>query len=231
LKPFCDVYYPISEAIFVEEICALLPGFLGRRAATMEVEREVAVGNTIADLVVMLERDSCQPRMARPLTVAESVMLSLLRRNGPLLPSEIESRLGSNGKTMQIIENLAKQGMITSARSGHVLTKRCWWGARTLVAVEVKLLRWREALLQARSYRRYADEVYVALPEVFAAPAISAVENFRKYGVGLFIVSESGIRTIAAAKKSREHDWRREFVYSRLISRKEDDPDVDNGFS
>ena len=224
-----SAYQPASEAVFVEEVCALLPGFLRKRAATLEVEREVAVGNTIADLVVMLERESGQPRIARPLTVAESVMLSVLRRNGPLLPNEMESLYGFNGKTEQILLSLSKQGMISSARSGHVVPKRRWWGARSMVAVEAKLLRWREALLQARAYRRYADEAYVALPEALAAPAISEVDKFRMYGVGLLIVSENSIRSVAAAKKSIDHDWRREFVYSRLISGKGRESGVDYG--
>jgi hypothetical protein len=87
-----------------------------------------------------------------------------------------------------------------------------------LIAVEAKLLRWRDALAQAAAYRRYADEVYVALPEGFGAPAIVSADLFRAAGVGLLIVSGNRLRQAVAATVSRDHDWRREFVYSRLTS-------------
>ena len=49
-----------------------------------------------------------------------------------------------------------------------------------VVAVEAKLLRWRDALAQAISYLRFANESYVALPKAvveLTCPPVLSVAN------------------------------------------------------
>ncbi len=212
------VYCPTSEAALVDALCAKLPEFLGKRAATWSIEHELVVGDSIADLIVVLERDGEQPYLPKPLSVAESVILSGLRRNGAIRLDQLEQQCGLNGRTSRIVSRLIELGLIKRMPGGRVSAVRRCWGTRTLLAVEAKLLRWRDALTQANSYRRYADESYVALPEFFAEPALAAIDQFRLAGVGLLIVSGRGIRKAIIAARSREHDWRREFAYSRLTS-------------
>lgn len=65
----------------------------------------------------------------------------------------------------------------------------------TVVAVEVKLRRWQEALGQAKLYRVFADQVYVALDGHSGPPPEAALQAFVTARVGLLLVTR------------REHSW------------------------
>ncbi len=189
---------------------------LAGRAQPRGIEREVVVGDSIADVVVLL--GGAEPRLpvTKPLSVGESVILSVLRRDGATTTDELTRRCGLNGKTQRIVKRLDRLGLLKCSATGRVAVQRSWLNTTKIVAVEAKLLRWRDALAQATSYRRYADEAYVALPEAYAHPALEGAECFLAAGVGLLVVSEHGVRRVIPAGKARDHDWRREFVYSRL---------------
>lgn len=87
-----------------------------------------------------------------------------------------------------------------------------------IVAIEAKLTKWRDALDQAAVYRRYADEAFVLLPAQCAEPAMKARRDFEKAGVGLLVARDTQIVTIFDAIPSTTHDWRRDFVYFRLLA-------------
>lgn len=209
-------FRPASEATLVEELCAQLPVLLGGRAQPRGIEREVVVGDSIADVVVLLGGVEPRVPVTKPLSIGESVILSVLRRDGATTADELMRRCGLNGKTKRLLSRLDRLGLVKCSTTGRVTADRSWLNTTKIVAVEAKLLRWRDALAQATSYRRYADESYVALPEAYAQPALEGAEFFLAAGVGLLVVSEHGARRVIPAGKARTHDWRREFVYSRL---------------
>ncbi len=67
-------------------------------------------------------------------------------------------------------------------------------GARDgeLVAVELKLRDWREALRQAMAYQLAADRAWVAMPLAAASSAYRARWRFEAEGIGLLAVDEGG---------------------------------------
>lgn len=215
-------FRPASEATLVDELCAQLPVLLTGRGRPRGIEREVVVGDSIADVVVLLGGVQPDVPVTKPLSVGESVILSMLRRDGATTTDELTRRCGLNGKAKRILNRLDRLGLVRCSATGRVAAERSWLNTTKIVAVEAKLLRWRDALAQATSYRRYADESYVALPEAFAQPARQGSEFFRAAGVGLVVVSEHGARRVIPAARARDHDWRREFVYSRLTSKGSD---------
>lgn len=212
-------FHPELESSLVETLCLQLPAVLSSRAISWSIEREFAVGGSIADVVAVVGVSEQQPTLPAPLSVAECVVMSVLRREGAATEEEIALRCGLNGKTKRVLARLSKIGLVKTGRGGRISAVPKWWGPRRILAVEAKLFRWKQALAQAVAYRTYADEVYVALPDAFAAPAISAACEFKAAGVGLLVVSEDRIRKVVAARVSYEHDWRREFVYSRVTSK------------
>lgn len=56
-------------------------------------------------------------------------------------------------------------------------------------AFEAKLIRWRDALEQARRNTCFAHYCYVAIPSCSAGPALRARDEFRRHGVGLVVVT------------------------------------------
>ncbi len=75
-------------------------------------------------------------------------------------------------------------------------------GEDILVAVELKLARWRQALRQAVAYQLWAHESYVALPFPRALAAVRHRHAFEAEGVGLFAVLDGGVRTFLRASAS-----------------------------
>jgi hypothetical protein len=215
--PHRDAYSPELESLLVEELCLLLPTFLRSRQAPWDVFREVTVGRSIADVVAVAScRCAREHQSIAPLSAAESVVLSVLRAGGPAAEADLVRTCGLNGKTAQTVKQLEVAGLVRRRRDGVVQVSRLCGRARSVVAVEAKLVRWREALSQAVTYRRYADEAYVALPEAHARPAVANASEFRSSGVGLMVVASGRVRTAIAATRSTLHGWEREFVYSRL---------------
>lgn len=61
-----------------------------------------------------------------------------------------------------------------------------------LVAVELKMRNWREAIRQALAYQLAADHVWVAMPLAAASTAYRARWRFEAEGVGLLAVDDGG---------------------------------------
>ncbi len=61
-----------------------------------------------------------------------------------------------------------------------------------LVAVELKLRDWREALRQAMAYQLAAERVWVAMPLAAASSAYRARWRFEAEGIGLLAVDDAG---------------------------------------
>jgi hypothetical protein len=215
--PRSDAFRPELESLLVEELCLLLPSFLRSRHAPWDVFREVTVGGSIADVVAVAGCHCGKEHpTVGPLSAAESVVLAVLRAGGPACESDLVKTCGLNGKTARTVKHLETAGLVRRRPNGAVEALRVCRPARSLVAVEAKLVRWRDALSQATTYRRYADEAFVALPEAHARPAVENAQEFRAAGVGLLIVGSGRVRAAIAAARSSAHGWEREFVFSRV---------------
>ena len=71
-----------------------------------------------------------------------------------------------------------------------------------LLAVELKVARWRQALRQAVAYQVWAPEAYVALPFPCAIRAARHRDRFETEGVGLLAVLGRDVRTFLPAAPS-----------------------------
>jgi GNAT superfamily N-acetyltransferase len=75
-------------------------------------------------------------------------------------------------------------------------------------AFEAKLKSWRQALAQAHRNRCFAHRSYVVLPAYTAYRALRFEPEFRRRGVGICLVSESGlVELIQSASESPCLDW------------------------
>ena len=71
-----------------------------------------------------------------------------------------------------------------------------------LHAFEAKLLKWREALEQARRNACFAHYTYVALPPRAAERALKAKDDFRRHGVGLLVLTGNEARLAIRPRKN-----------------------------
>lgn len=87
-----------------------------------------------------------------------------------------------------------------------------------LVAVELKLARWREAVRQAVAYQVWAPHAYVALPFPRAIRAARHRPRFEAEGVGLLAVLDGDVRTFwPAAPSPRLFPSLTDLVRARLV--------------
>lgn len=213
---------PSSEAVLVHQVLANI-GVLHQQDATRPVvacRREVSVGRTVADIVSILAAQGAAPSVpTTALTVLESVVLATLRRHGATRIDLLERRCGLVARTLRgsKLSRLHATGIVTRSPGGRIALARPWTTHFRVIAIEAKLTKWREALAQAVLYRRYADWVYVALPEGLATMALLSQDLFEAAGVGLLLVRSDRLSIALLPSNNSDHDWRREFVLSRLL--------------
>lgn len=203
------------ESDLVADLVGHLPGYLHRVARECAIQTEVRVGSSIADVVAALVPTGAT-RLPPPLSARESVIVSALRQSGPTRIDVLERRCGMPAATMRggILARLESVGLVCRGAGGRIALGH-WCRASALIAIEAKLTRWVDALEQALAYRQFADRVYVALPADRVIQPLRARAMFERAGVGLLSVNGK-IRCEIRARALIAHDWRREYVYSRL---------------
>ena len=209
--------FHLYESDLVSDLVAHLPAYLNRPKRTCAIHREVGVGRSIADVVAALL--PAGPRRPPPaLTVRDSVLVNLLRQHGPTRIDVLEKLCGMPAKSLRgdHVRRLQASSILMVGAGGRVALTR-WCRSSALIAIEAKLTRWLDALEQAYEYRRFADRVFVALPADCIAPALRARPMFERAGIGLLAVNGCIRQEIRAAAVTT-HDWRREYVYCRLLA-------------
>ena len=204
-----------TESELVEYAIPLLSRHFG---SEFDISTEVAVGRSVADVVLVFPRQG-RISTAYPLTVTESVVLSTLRSMGRSTRIDIlESRCGLNRRELRNggLDRLVDERLVQMGRGGKV-SSRAFSRWAKILAFEAKLEKWRSALRQAVTYRSFADLSYVLIPSENAKHAIAQIDSFRSSGVGLLTVEENAIKTHARAVRSYDHNWKREYLVSRLL--------------
>jgi hypothetical protein len=85
-----------------------------------------------------------------------------------------------------------------------------------IYAIEAKLYRWRDAIKQASTYRKFADRAYVALPESTISSLVLGESEAN--GVGVIAVGPGGaIRVLTSAISTTSVSAARLWLLSRLM--------------
>jgi len=208
-----------SEKQFVKEFQGLLAKYLEELSSNIILETEVSAGRTIADLVALISPEGVEPPIKESLSALESVIISTLRQNGATRIDILEKRCGMPQKSLRngSINRLIDWGVVDRGPGGRVSLSNNWSDQYRIIAVEAKLYKWQQALEQAILYKKYADDVYVVLPTQNAPLDQTSIEKFKANGVGLIIIAEEILKIVIPAVQNQFHDWRRDFVLSRLI--------------
>lgn len=107
----------------------------------------------------------------------------------------------SEHATTSAITALKRVGAITSRDSGEValLPGLEVLDSVQLVAIEMKLKRWRDALQQAMDYRSFADEAYVVLDGNQVRLNDEITNAFVANGIGLFLQRNEELENVVTA--------------------------------
>ena len=181
---------------------------------------EVGVGSCIADIAGLVVQRQSLPNIDKPFTITECIVLAHLRNHGSTRIDLLEKRCGLECGSLRTgaLQRLESLGAIRFGAGGQIgLRSRSI--RYSIIAVEAKLQRWRDALRQATGYTLYADHSFVLLPREYSEAAIESKDVFRNANVGLLVFDEvHGLHCHLNAPRIRNHGWRRDFIYSSLVS-------------
>jgi|GEM_PF-2830332 len=175
---------------------------------------EVPVGGQIPDIVfVGVGGEPTLDAGPRRWTLKHSGVAWALRVGGPLYVAEIADAVCERSeRVLPIVEDLIDGNVARATPGGKVALRRNTHLLRSeVIAIELKLARWRDALAQALSYRLFANRVLVALDRTRATSV--DLQAFRSEGVGLVLVGPGKVETAVPPKRMKsnslglEHDY------------------------
>jgi predicted transcriptional regulator len=166
----------------------------------MFVCREPMIAGVIPDL--LLARIPGEPSFpTRPLTSIEAHILAYIRKEAEISEATLREELHLTAiGASRALKRLERLGFIRRSHGGDTLT--CHPNLSDpaeIVAVELKLKRWRQALAQAVKYRTFANRVYVILDGNQSELPSKALEEFKENSVGLILQWRFWLEEIVSA--------------------------------
>ena len=171
------------------------------------------VGTVIPDYV-LISCPQCEPQLDggfEGLTAFESAIVAALLSGRPMRKETLARQLYT--RVERIAPNLTalkRRGIVCELPTGsYALNGGAVPKDLHVVAVEAKLSRWRDAILQAESYLQFANQSFVALPSILATNNDKLLRQCRERGVGVLGVEPESVHLISAARTSqpRSPDW------------------------
>jgi hypothetical protein len=166
----------------------------------VRVVQEPALGPRIPDLLVGVWNDRPAALPAR-LTYVDAAILALFDKAEHLSLADVTAHLHlSSDAGGRHIARLAKFGLL-EAVSENAYSLRHEFRSRSveIIAVEVKLRRWREALAQAVDYLRFSDRAYVVLDAAQSTVREDVERAFAQTGVGLILQRGDDLQEVLPA--------------------------------
>lgn len=97
-------------------------------------------------------------------------------------------------RTNPIIRDLIRSGAVIQSQGGYLeLASAIAAQQAEVIAIEAKLKRWKQALEQARNYKRFANVVVVAMDPDGIPRSPDSKRVFRQSGIGLCAVARGAV--------------------------------------
>ncbi len=164
----------------------------------MRVLREAAIGNVIPDLLIG-QWDADDVRSVPRLSNIARHVLAVLQRSGPSTIEAIQHKLYlSESALTRAVSILRRAGAFQNESQGelHVSPDFARRTNVRLIAIEMKMKRWREALQQAIRYLSFADEAYVVLDGDQVAYTDEMRRAFERAAPGLYFQHGAELRKV-----------------------------------
>jgi hypothetical protein len=183
------------------------------------VLKEPAIGSVIPDVLIGSWRGDLPP-WGNLNAVSRHVLACLSAQK--IVPNEgylCESLLLSSAAADTAVSALKRIGAVVKRDSGEVAIQPEFdvLDSITLIAIEMKLKRWREALDQAVAYRKFADEAHVVLDGNQVRLTDEVRNTFASLGIGLFLqFGRMVTRVLGASAETPTASGDRLFALSKL---------------
>jgi DNA-binding MarR family transcriptional regulator len=178
------------------------PSMLGIDSASCDVLTEMQVGMRIPDLLLVF-RDPAELLAPVKLSYFECALLAFTLRTGTSTVTDLAAATYASREDVETrVGRLAHLGFLKRRGDEFTAAKRIGRRVR-IIAVEAKLTRWKEALVQAEECRRFANEAYIAMPQGIVRNNLAVVQACASSGVGIIAVDEHGPSVLLDAERSQ----------------------------
>ncbi len=198
---------PDSESFRLEkDLVAVLrdtsASAFGAAAAECDIVAEMQVGMRVPDLLLVFNRSSRDLAPVK-LSYFECALLASALTRGTASISELaQTTYAPREQVKPRVARLAQLGFVKLRGEQLTATKGIGRHIR-IVAIEAKLSRWKDALLQAQKYRSFANEAYIAMPTTVVRKNLTAVEACADSGVGIIAVDQTGADVFLNAERAQ----------------------------
>ena len=193
------------ERDMLQSVRETLPSKLGFDSLNLGfILCEPTVGNMIPDVVLARATENLiLPK--KPFSLVEAHILALIEEHRELSELEVLAYLYlTESGARRAFAGLRKSGLIQKTDTGKMaVDSSAFTRAVEIIAIELKLRRWREALTQARTYLKFADRAYVVLDGNQVQPDSAMEEEFRSVSVGLFLHRGFWLEKIIEAPRTK----------------------------
>jgi len=170
---------------------------LGLRDSSLAYLPMPMIGNVIPDILIG-SWSSAPSKSLTKLTYVDAAVFALLEACIELSESDILSRIFLPSITAaKTFSKLQKVGAVEQTKSGSFkVVESASTQEIEIVAVELKMKRWRDALKQAVTYKRFANRAYVILDENQVTVTSEMQVEFLSAGVGLLLQDGSKLQLV-----------------------------------
>jgi hypothetical protein len=189
----------------------------GQRARLL---REQPIGSVIPDLLLGIWSGEL-PRYVGLNAVSRNILARLSTQRIANSDELREELLLSRRAADSAFSTLERVGAVSKRESGELelLPAFDFSSSVRLIAIEMKLMKWRMALAQAIEYRKFADESYVVLDGNQVRMTSGMRDAFDENGIGLFLQRNADLtRELSARPSAARPSDDRLFALSKLAS-------------
>lgn len=194
----------------------LLPRLTAARDLLIE---ELLVGSCIPDLIYVETRAAKVKLLPPDLSHIEAEILASLFHCGAAEPKDLAARLLlRESRLLEAIGRLSRETDVLRVWGDtlvEVRPRRVPKGLR-ITAIEAKLTDWKTAFRQAKSYQRFANHSYIALPAPLVERNEDLVHATRRSGLGLIAVDTTKARITSPAHYQKPTTGDRMWLLSRI---------------
>lgn len=147
-----------------------------------------SLGSVIPDILMGVWHSN-STALLKGITYVEAVVLAFIENaKGASLADLLSTVYLTQSSAQRLVDRLIKRAVLQLDDQGRFALSPEYAPSNTeLIAVEVKLRRWREALAQAVSYSSFANRAYVVLDGAQFVVRPETLNHFRDCGVGLLL--------------------------------------------
>lgn len=186
------------------------------------VRTEVLVGGCVPDLVVVcVNAAPTKDLWPARWTLRHAFMVHHLRQRRHLSLETLAGRFYESPERVRPgLMELVRSGTVVEGADGRFsLRHELATLSAEVIAIEAKLIRWKEALAQAEAYSDFADRCIVAMDPGGVPRRKESKELFAHSGVGLISFDGLEKKTIVRSKLRRTSSPEREYILARALGR------------